>query len=178
MPYFQALCKQALGARGLAFALDLSSATLEPFGEVRCRVRCSNDMVGDYLDHLHCAVGALPHTTFVLRAGVTGSPVHVQAEANLVPGLRAGASPHTQLCFGAVPKGVAVTKAFSVFNTSSFRVGLDFRVRTYQTDPAHRAASVQLVPHAGGVLVRIRCGSLLRERQDTPAVPAVQQVRD
>ena len=165
----QASSKRALGAKGLAFALEPTSATLEPFGEVRCRVRCSNDMVGDYLDRLHCAVGTLPLKTFVLRAGVTGSPVHVQAEANLVPGLHAVVRSRAALRFGAVPQGVPVTKAFSVFNTSSFHVDLAFRVKAYQTDPAEKAARVSLALKAsGGVSVDIRCAKHIRTR-DGPA---------
>jgi hypothetical protein len=158
----QADAKRKLGTKGLAILLQPAEAQLEPFGEFVCRVSCLNDMVGTYIDTLRCAVGDLKIEPVLLRIGVVGSPVHVQTAAHYVPGLHHTILREASLAFGHVPRGVAVVKHFSVFNTACFGIAVAFRVRMFQKDPTRRWLAVSLdVAGDGTVSVPMRCASLV-----------------
>jgi hypothetical protein len=159
-PTVQGRERRCLGSKGLAIALHPAEAVLEPFSEVWCRISCINDMVGEYLDHLHCAVGSQDPVVFAVRAGVVGSPVHVQAERTLIQGLHERVCAEGRLDFGNVPQNVPHVKSFSVFSTSSFRVDVAFYVRVFEKDPQQKPCSVCLRRQADGkVAVLIRYAS-------------------
>jgi hypothetical protein len=136
--------RRCLGSKGLAIALHPAEAVLKPFSEVWCRISCINDMIGEYLDHLHCALGSQDPVVFAVRAGVVGSPVHVQAEKTLMQGLHDRVCAVGRLEFGQVPQNVPHVKSFSVFNMSSFRVDIAFSVRVFEKDPEQKPCSVCL----------------------------------
>lgn len=115
-----------------------------------------NNMVGEYLDTLHLAVGDLPVRDIVVRAGVAGTPVHVQQAANLIPGLQKELSRSMRLAFGAAPCGVRVTKQFHVFNTACFDMEIDLRVVTYETRADQRQVETALEVDGSGAL-RLAC---------------------
>jgi hypothetical protein len=150
--------EKVLRGRGLAISVTPATATLPPFGAVTFALSVMSNMVGMYEDELECVVGDAPAKRFVARAGVAGSPLHVQKEAVLVPGLYTRNSTATALSFGAVPAGVQVSRSFSVFNLSSFQVSLELRLEVFERDPDKpwTRSSLQVQPD-GSVRLAIRC---------------------
>ena len=143
--YLQDVAKRLLGDKGLAISVTPASAKLDPFGEARFLIRCVNNMCGEYTDVLHCMVGHLPDQEVLVRAGVIGTPVHVQLEGNFIRGLHSQIVHATRLGFGEVPRSVGSTKHFHMFNTSCFDVDVDLRVWVFESDLQKDWVTVSLV---------------------------------
>jgi hypothetical protein len=148
--HLQAWERTCLGSKGLAIVLEPAEALLEPFSEVWCHITCINNMIGEYLDRLYCAVGGMDPVVFALRVGVVGSPIHVQAEKSLLPGLHNHVCATGRIDFGRVQQNTPLVRSFSVFNTSSFKIDIAFHVRVFEKDPSKRLCSVSLQSQANG----------------------------
>lgn len=124
-----------LSNRGMAISITPPTATLPPFGTARFTLKLMSNMIGTYEDILECIIGTQAPQKFLIRAGIIGSPVHLQKEASLVKGLFVSNSTQSRVDFGIVPKGVQVTRSVSAFNLSSFEVAVAFHLEVFQRAP-------------------------------------------
>jgi hypothetical protein len=140
----QEAAESVLDNRGMAISVFPPTATLPPFGTARFTLKLMSNMIGTYEDILECTVGAESAQRFLIRAGIIGSPVHLQKEASMIKGLFVSNCTHTRVNFGVVPKGVQVTRSVSVFNLSSFEVAIAFNLEVLERHPQHAWTTSQL----------------------------------
>lgn len=140
----QEVAESVLNNRGMAISITPPTATLPPFGTARFTLKLMSNMIGTYEDILECTVGTETPKQFIIRAGIIGSPVHLQKEASLVKGLFVRNSTQTRVEFGIVPKGVQVTRSVSVFNLCSFEVSIAFHLEVFERNPLNGWTTSQL----------------------------------
>ena len=156
--FLQEVAESVLNNRGMAISIMPQQATLPPFGTARFTLKLMSNMIGTYEDILECRIGTEAPDKFRIRAGIIGSPVHLQKEASLVKGLFVRNSTQSKVDFGIVPKGVQVTRSVSVFNLSSFEVGIAFHLEVFERSPLHDWTSSHLhVRPDDTVALTVRC---------------------
>lgn len=128
----------------MAISITPRTAVLPSFGTVTFTLKLMSNMIGTYEDILECCVGAQPPQQFLVRAGIIGSPVHLQKEASLVRGLNVWNQTRAKVGFGIVPKGVQVTRAVSVFNLSCFEVAIAFHLEVFERSQERPWMNAQL----------------------------------
>jgi hypothetical protein len=141
----------------MAISVCPTRNTLPPFGTARFKLQLMSNMIGTYEDILECTVGTTEPQQFLIRAGIIGSPVHLQKEASLVKGLFVSNSTHARVSFGIIAKGVQSTRSVSVFNLSSFKVAIAFKLEVFERHPQRPWTTTQLhVRPDGSVALTIR----------------------